>query len=91
MTTSTPNTPQELLELNSKEEVTPETLLEGYLEMSYEEQDNFLYHLLQGSLKFHQFLLEQSKKGDKKLPDTQRLIEDVLRLEMCVSLYGEVQ
>ena len=91
MATETPNTPQELLNLNQKEEVTPETLMEKFLELSYEEQDNFLFHLLQGSLKFHQFLLEKSRKGDKNLPNTDRLLVDCVKLEQCVELYRQVQ
>ena len=91
MTTSVPNTPQELMDLNSKEPVTPESVLDNFLELSYEEQDNFIYKLLCGSLKFHKFLLQKSKEGDKNLPNTQKLIEDCLRLEMCVTLYSEVQ
>ena len=91
MATETPNTPQELLNLNKKEEVTPETLLDNFLEMSYEEQDNFIYKLLCGQLKFHKFLLQKSKEGDKSLPNTERLIVDVLKLEQCVELYGQVE
>ena len=97
MTTSNPSTPDSVQELlNLQEEVpekvvTPETLLEDYLEMSYDEQDDFIYHLLQGQLKFHQFLLQKSQDGDPKLPDTERLEKDVQRLQICVDLYSMVQ
>ena len=91
MATETPNTPQELLNLNQKEEVTPEALLEAFLELSYEDQDNFIYKLLKGQLKFHEFLLGKSREGDKSLPDTERLIVDCVKLAQCVELYGQVQ
>ena len=91
MATETPNTPAELLELQKKEKLTPEALVEGFCELSYEEGDNFIFQLLQGQLGYHKFLLEKSKKGDKNLPDTEALIQDVLRLELCVKLYQQVQ
>ena len=99
MTTSVPNTPQELLNmnLNTNQEdpettpVTPESLLEDYLELSYDDQDNFIFHLLQGQLKFHLFLLEKSKNGDPNLPNTESLEKDVRRLQICCDLYQLVQ
>ena len=98
MTTSNPNTPdsvQELLNIQQEDVpekvVTPETLLDDYLEMSYDDQDNFIYHILQGQLKFHKFLLKKSQDGDKNLPDTERLEKDVQRLQICVDLYSLVQ
>ena len=92
---STPNSPQELLNLQEQEVpekvVTPDTLLEDYLEMSYDDQDNFIFHLLQGQLKFHKYLLRKSQNGDENLPDTERLEKDVQRLQICVDLYELVQ
>ena len=89
--TTTPSTPQELLELNTKEPPTPESLYEQWCEMSYEDEDNFIYHLLQSQLKFHKFLLGKSMEGDKSLPDTNRLVQDVTKLEIICNLYQEIQ
>ena len=91
MSTTTPDTIQQLLEMNQKEEMTPEKVLENFLELNYDEQDNFLFHLLQGSLKFHQFLLKKSQDGDEGLPDTDRLLIDCVKLEQIVELYSQVQ
>ena len=94
MTPNTPDSVQELLNLQGEvpeRVVTPETLLEDYLEMTYDEQDNFTFHLLQGNLKFHKFLLKKSQDGDKNLPDTERLERDVQRLQVIVDLYELVQ
>ncbi len=60
-------------------------------DFSYEEQDNFIYHLLQTHLKFHKFLLQKSKEGDKSLPNTEQLVIDVTKLELICSLYSEVE
>jgi len=94
MTPSTPDSVQELLNLQGEvpeKVVTPESLLEDYLEMTYDEQDNFIFHLLQGQMKFHKFLLKKSQDGDKNLPDTERLEKDVQRLQVIVDLYEMVQ
>ena len=89
--TTTPNTPQELMNLQKKEPLTPAKLLEAFLELTYEEQDNFIYKLLKGQHKFHQFLLQKSLEGDKSLPNTEQLYKDVTRLELCCELYLEVE
>ena len=89
--TTTPSTPQELLDMNSKEPPTPQTLFTQWCEMDYEDQDNFIYQLLQSSLKFHEFLLDKSIKGDKSLPNTNRLVMDVTKLEIICNLYQEIQ
>ena len=44
MTTSVPNSPQELLKLNT--ELTPEELFDKWCELPYEDQDNFIFKLL---------------------------------------------
>ena len=77
--------------VNQKREITPETLLEDYLEMTYEEQDNFIFTLLKGSLKFHKFLLEKSRNGDKNLPNTDRLLVDCVKLSQICELYQQIQ
>ncbi len=60
MTTSTPNTLEELITMNTQEEetevTTQDTMMDLFLSLSYEEQDNFIYHLLKGQLKFHNYL-----------------------------------
>ena len=89
--TTTPSTPQELLDMNSQEPTTPESLFDQWVEMDYQDQDNFIYQLLQSSLKFHEFLLDKSMKGDKSLPNTNRLVMDVTKLELICQLYQEVQ
>ena len=65
MTTSVPNSPQELLRLNT--ELTPEELFDKWCELSYTDQDNFIFKLLICQLKFHKFLLDKSQKGDSDL------------------------
>ena len=89
MTTSVPNTVQELVVQNHK--FTPEELMDKLTELSYKEQDNFIYHLLQTTLKFHKFLLRKSIEGDKSLPNTHQLYLDVTKLELICSLYSEVE
>ena len=89
MTTSVPDTPQELLDLN--ETPTPEQVSEKFAKLTYEEQDNLIMNFLVTQLNFHKFLLDKSIKGDKKLPDTEQLYKDVARLEVICNLYQEVQ
>ena len=89
MTTSVPNSPQELLNLNT--ELTPEELFDKWCELPYEDQDNFIFKLLVCQLKFHKFLLDKSQKGDSDLPDTQQLMRDVTKLEVIIRLYEEVE
>ena len=89
--TTTPQTPQELLELNTKREVTIDTLKEDFWELSYDDQDNFIYHLLQFQLNFHISLLKKSMDGDKKLPNTNRLVQDVTKLQIICDLYQDIQ
>ena len=86
------NTPSDLLEENKEpKNLTKEELFTHFLELSYEEQDNFIFQLLTGTLGFHKFLLDKSEKGDKKLPDTAQLVRDVTKLELICSLYSEVE
>ena len=88
---TTPSPPQELLDMNSQEPSTPQSLFDQWVEMDYDDQDNFIYHLLQSSLKFHKFLLDKSMSGDKSLPNTNRLVMDVTKLEIICDLYQEIQ
>ena len=91
-TTNTPNTPKELLERNKEpKKLTPQELMESFLELSYEEQDNLIFQLLKGTLGFHKFLLQKSEEGDKKLPNTLQLMRDVTKLEVICELYQEVE
>ena len=87
--TTVPNTPNELILQNTK--LTPEQLGEKFAQLTYEEQDNFIFHLLQVQRNFHQFLLEKSKKGDKNLPNTEQLVIDVTKLELICKLYEEIE
>ena len=89
MSTSVPETVQELLSQNHK--FTLEELMDKLTDFSYEEQDNFIYHLLQKQLKFHKFLLQKSIEGDKKLPNTNQLVVDTTKLEVICSLYSEIE
>ena len=90
-TQETPNTPKELLERQEPKKLTPQELMESFLELTYEEQDNFIFQLLKGTLGFHKFLLSKSEEGDKKLPNTLQLMRDVTKLEVISSLYQEVE
>ena len=90
--TTTPQTPQELLELNNQPETpTIDSVKEMFWELSYEDQDNLIYHLLQFQVKYHKFLLKKSIDGDKNLPNTSRLYQDVTKLEIISDLYQEIQ
>ena len=90
MTTSTPNTPNELVELNQKEEWTVEKV-ENIIqdELDYNQEDNLIYHLLQRQLNFHKFLLEKSLKGDYKL-NSLDLTQQITKLELICDLYKQV-
>ena len=89
--TTTPSTPQELLELNTKEPPTIDSIKDLITELSYEDQDNLIYHLLQFQHRYHQFLLDKSLKGDKNLPNTGRLYQDTTKLGIICDLYQEIQ
>ena len=90
LTTSTPNTPNELVELNQQEDWTPEKVRDIITdELTYEQEDNLIYHLLQRQLNFHQFLLEKSLKGESK-GNPIELVKSITRLETICDLYKEV-
>ena len=91
MTTSTPNTPNELVELNQKEEWTPEKIRDIIVdELDYTDEDNLIYHLLQRQLDFHQFLLEKSLKEKDTNLNPLKLVQQITKLEMICDLYKEV-
>ena len=90
MTTSTPNTPNELVEMNQQEEWTIQKIRDLIVdELDYTQEDNLIYHLLQRQLHFHQFLLEKSLKGESK-GNPIELVKSITRLETICDLYKEV-
>ena len=91
LTTSTPNTPNELVELNQKEEWTPEKIRDIIMdELDYTQEDNLIYHLLQRQLNFHEFLLKKclSEKDNNLNPIS--LVEQVTKLQVICELYKQV-
>ena len=84
--TATPDTVQQLIELNEKKKFTLEEIAEGVLDLSYDEMDNLLYGLLQHQVNFHKLMIEQESEG----PDREKLIANLSKLRTIRDLYGEI-
>ena len=59
-------------------------------ELTYYEEDNLIYRLLQRQLHFHQYLLKKALNGETSDLDSLSLKKEVTLLENIVNLYKEV-
>ena len=90
METTTPNTPQELMEMNS----TPPTLeemMEMFVKMGYEDKDNFIFHLLQWMRNFYGSCGGKELERDEPNPKfVEKCWRNKVTLDNIISLYQEV-
>ena len=85
-----PNSPSELLQLNEKEkEFSLKEIEKMISKLSYEDEDNLIFHLIQKSIRFHLFLLKKSYEDDSDLNSTQ-IISDLTKLKIIKNLYEEI-
>ncbi len=90
ITTSVPNSPSELILQNHLEnhKFSLEEIENLIFKLSYDDKDNLIFHLIQHQLKFHLFLLEESKTDDSinKLS----LVSDITKLKIIKDLYESI-
>lgn len=89
--TMTPNSPQELLELNSKKEVTKEEVWDQWLELDYSDKDNFIFHTLQFMRDFYSDCL--SRELNKDNPDPKKIClftKDLSTMSSIITLHESV-
>ena len=90
ITTSVPNSPSELILQNQIEnkEFSLEEIEKIISKLSYDDEDQLIFHLLQRSLKFHLFLLQKSK--DDPSMNQFSLVEDISKLKIIKDLYESI-
>ena len=85
-----PNSPSELIQLNEKEkEFSLEEIENLIKKLSYEDEDNLIFHLIQKSIRFHLYLLKKSREEDSDLNPLQ-ISSDLTKLKIIKNLYEEI-
>jgi len=90
METTTPNSVKELLERNSTPPTTEE-VMELFVKLSYEDKDNFVYHLLQFMRNFYTSC--GRKELESENPNSsfvEKCFRNRITLENLITLYEQV-
>ena len=91
-TPSTPNTPDELYQLNNKEEksndLSPEMQLcvNSIMDLTPNQQLNIIRGTLSTQIKFHNYVIESEDFNNMDFPVQRMWIEDYTKLMTCYNL-----
>ena len=91
-TPSTPNTPDELYQLNNKKEeeneLSPEMqrCVDGIMDLTPNQQLNIIRGTLSTQIKFHNYVIESEDFNNMDFPVQRMWIEDYTKLMTCYNL-----